>query len=185
MSTVFTSLESLVPFAKARSKRGIYNGRADAAARRLIDLCTHEWHVGFSLRVILIFTRDAGHHSEGWWKNPDYERCFHVSLSYRDLMTDVSSGHRKDRSEEIVRAFFGDHAKRCWIEGPYSPEGKVRDVWHYRLFCDPGWQPIIPKGEVYSRENTPADWRSFSEIHGYTPEPEEAPFLLASSESGS
>ena len=37
----------------------------------------------------------------------------------------------------------------------------------------------MPKGEVYSKEDTPADWRSFSEIHGYKPEPEDAPFLLA------
>jgi hypothetical protein len=180
----FTSLDALVPFARARAQRGLYDGRVSAASQRLIDLCSHEWHLGLSLRVIMIFTRDVGHHSSGWWKNPDYERCFHLSLSYRDLMTGVGSGHRKDRSEEVARAFFGDDARRCWIEGPYSPEGKFRDVWHYRLFCDPAWMPISPKGEVYSRENTPADWRSFSEIHGLAPAEVDAPFLTATSEAG-
>lgn len=86
---------------------------------------------------------------------------------------------------DLATAFFGADARRCWIEGPYSPEGKYRDVWHYRLFCDPAWQPISPKGEVYTKEQTPADWRSFSEIHGYKPESDQAPFLLATSESAS
>jgi len=182
---IFTSLDSLVPFAKTRARRGTYNGIADDAARRLIELCTHELHIGLSLRVPIIFSRDVGHHSGGWWKNPDYERCYHLSISYRDMMTDQSVAHRKDLSEEIATAFFVDDARRCWIEGPYSPEGKYRDVWHYRLFCDLAWQPISPKGEVYSRENTPADWHSFSEIHGYKPTGDQAPFLLATSESAS
>lgn len=30
----------------------------------------------------LVYTRDVGHHSCGWWKNPDYERCYHLSLSW-------------------------------------------------------------------------------------------------------
>lgn len=32
--------------------------------------------------AIVIMTRDIGYHTSGWWKNPDYERCFHVSISY-------------------------------------------------------------------------------------------------------
>jgi hypothetical protein len=35
-----------------------------------------------------------------------------------------------------------------------------------RLFCDAGWQPIKPRGEVYSRHLTEKGWRTFSEIHG-------------------
>ena len=31
---------------------------------------------------IIILTRDVGYHSSGWWKNPDYERCYHLSISF-------------------------------------------------------------------------------------------------------
>ncbi len=82
-------------------------------------------------------------------------------------------------SEQLARAFSGADARLTWIEGPYSPEGRNRDVWHYRLFCDEGWAPFIPRGEVYSRDWTPAGWRSFSDIHGAPAKDQDAPFLLA------
>ena len=31
---------------------------------------------------IIILTRDVGYHTSGWWKNPDYERCYHLSISF-------------------------------------------------------------------------------------------------------
>lgn len=39
--------------------------------------------------TMLLFTRDIGHHTSGWWKNPDYERCYHLSLSFWDLANEV------------------------------------------------------------------------------------------------
>lgn len=39
-------------------------------------------------------------------------------------------------------------------------------VHHYRLFCDKAWKPILPRGEVYSKDWTPADWKSWSDVHG-------------------
>jgi hypothetical protein len=57
---------------------------------------------------------------------------------------------------------FGDDARLTWIEAPATPEGRALGVWHYRLFCDAGWQPLKPRGEVYTRR-MPADWLSFSE----------------------
>ena len=29
----------------------------------------------------LIYTRDFGAHSSGWKKNPDFEQCYHLSIS--------------------------------------------------------------------------------------------------------
>ena len=42
---------------------------------------------------------------------------------------------------------------------------KRAEVYHYRLFCDEGWQPIMPRGEVYSTQFTELGWKSFSELH--------------------
>lgn len=112
---------------------------------------------------LLIYTRDAGMHSSGWWKNPEYERCFHLSLSFVDPI----SGERAPKNDKLtlawLEAFYGDDRRYAWAEPPYSPDGKTQEVWHYRIFCDPAWQPIIPRGEVYGRELTEAGWLSFSD----------------------
>ncbi len=106
----------------------------------------------------IIFTRDIGHHSSGWWKNPDYERCYHLSISF-------PGGSNKFALSKIIQGLFGDNKNKLWIEPPYSDDGKRKGVWHYRLFCDANWQPIIPRGEVYSKEFTESGWKSYSEVH--------------------
>ncbi len=108
---------------------------------------------------IAILTRDTGYHSCGWWKNPDYERCYHLSVSF-------PGGAKRKYIEYILKELFGYDRRLLWCEPPYSEAGKQAGVWHYRLFCDEGWQPIKPRGEVYGRDFTEAGWKSFSELHG-------------------
>ena len=31
------------------------------------------------------------------------------------------------------------------------------------------WQPVFPRGEVYSKQFTEKSWKSYSELHGGTP----------------
>ena len=112
----------------------------------------------------VMFTRDSGHHTCGWFKNPDYERCLHLSISYRDPETMEAREHDLAESREWCRLFFGQHVEKVWTEPPYSEEGKARDVWHFRVFCDPKWDPWMPRGEVYTRKHTPPDWKSWSEL---------------------
>ncbi len=111
----------------------------------------------------LCFTREAGYNAAGWWKNPDYDRCYHLSLSYRDPPTGESRPHDHDLSEKWCREFFGDAVRWIWTEPPHSDVGKRRDTWHFRLFCDPAWQPLKPRSEVYTRRFTPAEWLSWSD----------------------
>lgn len=111
----------------------------------------------------LIFTRDEGMHTCGWWKNPDYERCFHLSLSFVDAESGEDAPQQHDEARAWCLAFFGDDARLVWVEPPYSEEGKRCDVTHYRLFCDPAWKAILPRGEVYTREFTECGWQSFSD----------------------
>jgi hypothetical protein len=166
MTFLFTSLDALVSFAKARAQVGVHNGKMDAYSRALISQCTHKYHdKPRGLGAIVIYSRDVGHHSSGWWKNPDYERCLHLSLSVRDPRTGGQLPRDTKVFEEIAQAFFGEDVRKAWLEGPYSPEGKRADCWHYRVFCDTAWNPIMPRHEVYSREFTETGWKSFSEIH--------------------
>lgn len=122
---------------------------------------------GFWVRMML--TRDAGMHSEGWFKNPEYDRCFHCSLSYYHL-DKTPADQQRDISRELTALLFGENQRLLWIEGPFSKMGKKLDVYHYRLMCDANWQPIQPRKEVYSTEFTEKGWRSFSEIHGRKPD---------------
>jgi hypothetical protein len=104
----------------------------------------------------IIFTKDIGHHESGWWKNPDYERCYHLSISFRE-------GRNEHKLNKIIDGLFGSNKKLIWIEPPYSKEGKQSEIWHYRLFCDPNWKAILPRGEVYNTHFTEIGWKSFSE----------------------
>lgn len=177
MTTRFTNLDAMVPFAKLRARRGVYDGIVSPTAQRYIDLCRLIWAYNPAEAAVLLFTRDIGHHSSGWWKNPDYERCWHLSVSYRSA-TGETIEHDKRRSQTLAEAFFGPDLAHCWVEGPYSPRGRAIQVWHYRVFADENWEAFKPRGEVYDKSWTSADWRSFSDVHGYTPNKENAPFLL-------
>lgn len=116
--------------------------------------------------TLLLFTRDIGYHSSGWFKNPDYERCYHLSLSFHDLKTQSYRPYETDLAEVWVKAFYGDTARFVWEEG-WTEEARntpgLTESRHYRVFCDPAWQPIIPRGEVYTRDFIEHGWKSWSD----------------------
>ncbi len=120
-------------------------------------------------RTRVMFTRDAGMHESGWIRNPDYDRCFHLSLSPfpHDVLIGVVPvlDFRPEIERLWVEAFYGEDAHLTWREGPKTPEGRGREVAHWRLFADAHWQPILPRGEVYHSLFTPPDWRSWSQVH--------------------
>ena len=129
---------------------GLFTGRPETLW--MTQYCRHELIWGGS-PAIAIFTRDTGYHSGGWWKNPDYERCWHLSCSFAE-------GFTRTRGDSLARLVLGpDDVKLAWIEPPLDP---AIGAWHYRVFCDLGWQALKPRGEVYSRF-MPKEWRSFSE----------------------
>jgi hypothetical protein len=120
--------------------------------------------------VRLLLSRDRSHHSSGWWRNAEYEYCWHLSVSARDA-TDVRLAQAGlkiseevgyvdlPRTEEMYwgRLFFDVHADKVWHEpGGTDPSltlaGAHRNnaIVHLRLFLDPEtFQPFIPNGEVY------------------------------------
>lgn len=126
--------------------------------------------VQYGLVTQLVYSRDTGHHSSGWLKNPDYERCYHLSISfasYSALRQDFDyAPFQKELGRLWLDMIFTPEQRRClWEESAKSPEGIIMDVRHYRVFCNEYWQPIVPRGEVYSKENTPMGWQSWSEQH--------------------
>lgn len=114
--------------------------------------------------VTAIYTRDVGHHTSGWWKNPDYERCRHLTMSFFDPETREPRPRDRKLTDGLIDRLFAWDKAWLWCEPPHTDFGKAADIWHYRLFCNAGWQPIKPRGEVYSRELTEAGWKSFSDV---------------------
>lgn len=134
------------------AKKGFFDGKEFTP---YFEAC--RWFVE-RIDAIVIMTRDIGYHTSGWWKNPDYERCFHVSISY-------PGGTNLKKTEWLLKSLFGSARKMMWCEPPFSKTGKSLEVYHYRLFCNESWEPIMPRGEVYNTQFTELGWKSFSEIH--------------------
>lgn len=162
----FSDLGALVRFARFTAQRGVWNGRDNQRSRELIRACSHRYQVRPGLLCGVLFTRDAGCHGPNEWTNPDYELSFHLTLGFQDEITQAPVPYLKKEGETIARAFFGEDVALTWLEPPCSAAGKANAVWHYRLFCDAGWNPIKPRGEVYSRVWMPEGWKPFSDLHG-------------------
>jgi hypothetical protein len=153
---------------KATASRYEFDGRASHRNQQIIMICTR---VHDETRTALIYTRDTGHHASGWLRNPDYERCLHLSLSPAPPLlwtpdTLVEAELDRDLQRMWCEAFFQENLRLVWAESPKSEMGRRVGVWHWRLFCDEHWQPILPRGEVYSSEFTELGWKSASEVLG-------------------
>lgn len=137
---------------KYAATKGLWNGRDHTA---YFESC--RWLLE-RFPATVLYTRESGYHSGDWWKNPDYERCWHLSVSFR-------SGAERKALNDILDNLFGEYKKWLWVEPPYSEQGKSINVWHYRLFCDESWQSIKPRGEVYNTHFTEVGWKSYSELN--------------------
>lgn len=143
-----------------------YTGYSTNSDHVTITQCRQTFPHSPELTATVLFTRDAGMHSSGWWKNPDYERCEHLSLAFY-YPPHLPRPHRHDLARLWCLAFFGaDRVRYLWVEPPFSAQGRERDVYHYRLFMAPDWRlPVLPRGEVYSKQFTELGWKSFSDLH--------------------
>jgi hypothetical protein len=174
--------ESVVRDIRRQANYGIARGRDDTPHERAYYRRS-TWFHGATGSVVM-FTRDTGHHTSGWMKNPDFERCLHLSLSFKEPI-DRSPDHlinadviarlgiflRQRAFDWALAAQWASlimhpFAHLSWCEGPFSREGKSVGVHHYRVFCDPAWVPWKPRGEVYNLDFTEKGWRSWSEVQG-------------------
>lgn len=179
--------EAAVALIRMRARSGITTGHDQHPVERAyLRRCTHfHWRTG----TVVMFTRDTGHHSSGWMKNPDFEHCRHLSLSFRQPYPErdpasLANVHtlgtlmrNADRIMELapfdpglaaewVKLIHGEDRRLAWEEGPFSREGQQLSVRHYRVFTDPSGAAIKPRGEVYNTELTELGWKSWSEVQG-------------------
>lgn len=138
-------------------ERGWYTGD-EASLRRFGQKRTVVARTNPELAVILLLSRDRMHHSVGWWRNAEYEYCWHLSISAWDRAR-TSEPEDVPREEERywAHAFFPQTVNKLWHEPGgtdprLTPREKMRHrhFSHLRLFLDPEtFEPFVPKGEVY------------------------------------
>lgn len=146
-----------------KAMKGWYVGDARSltrfAAKADIELTPELW-------IRLLFSRDKMHHSSGWWRNAEYEFCWHLSISAWDAATiEEGIGPQYTSDPEDVpesqerywtHAFFPHDFNKVWHEpGGTDPrltpaeKMKHRHFVHQRLFLDPEtFEPFVPTGEV-------------------------------------
>jgi len=144
----------------------VYTGYGTPSDRAIINRCSARF-ADLPTSTRLVFTRDGGMHSSGWWKNPDYEHCLHLSLSFVDTESGENAPHDHALARHWCGLFYGDLVRLIWAEPPFSEHGRTRGVWHYRVFTAEDYRTaILPRGEVYTREFTERGWKSWSDLHG-------------------
>lgn len=163
--------------------RGWYLGTRETAeafiARRIVRS-----RLNPELAISLSFSRDKMHHSVGWWKNAEYEYCWHLSIAAKVWEAVSDDAWARFAFEPFPRnelrywahTFFPLDFEKLWQEpGGTDPrltpeEARVHaTMWHFRVFLHPTilnaqgepFHEFIPKGEVY----TLTRW-----IDGLTPE---------------
>lgn len=112
------------------------------------------------VQISLIYSFDHGPHASGWWRNSDYDRCFHLSFAALNGSAYVDMPEIDRRA--WPRAFFGDNVAMAWWEppaaegDPYRNAPASRYTHHVRLFIDRATgRPIVPAGEVYTLKPWP------------------------------
>lgn len=152
--------EFAVDMVMKQALSGVWDGKTETV---YFQNCIWYWP---KYQVSINLSRDINHHLGGWWKNPQYERCWHLSIAVQTADYEKPEDHDKN-TLHILQLIFQDKLKMMWSEPPYSEAGKKMHVWHYRVFCDEHWQAFKPKGEVYSTELTERGWLSSSELKDY------------------
>lgn len=152
---------------RAKARRGWYIGDEASlekyGARRVLRA-----HSTPELALSLTLSRDRMHHSVGWWRNAEYEFCWHLSMGVKDARALLggqagwdSYGFEEIPREEVrywSRLIFGEHVDKLWTEPGGTDPRLLRQEQidhakfiHQRLFLDPETkEPFIPKGEVYT-----------------------------------
>lgn len=151
------SMARLAQQMKHHAETGLFTGSNDHAPYFRL---AHQQH--YETGASILFTRDMGMHDSGWFKNPDYNQCYHLSLKFFDFEAGEPAPFEFRIAKAWIKAFYGNWSRYIWEESGHYIHlpGEVR---HYRVMTDRAWQPIIPRGEVYTKDFIEKGWQSWSD----------------------
>lgn len=130
-----------------------WNGQTEIPRQQRIRAASH---LDRDIGVSLLLTYDIGYHASGWWRNSQYDSCWHASL----VCINLPDRSYTDPADRVVRAWmhalFREWLHHAWTEPPATSSDPYRNApasrytTHVRIFTDRSpIRPITPKGEVY------------------------------------
>jgi hypothetical protein len=131
-----------------------------------------------TLSTFVLFTFDVGHHASGWFRNSDYDRCFHLSVSHPDLSGPPGT-RLCDVTVEEIRAWaiaaFGEDRRLSWFEPRYAASKYIRERARGLIHFDDQEEPIrdlrwLPPGSDSSGSEI-CHVRLFVDRHGQPIQP--------------
>lgn len=115
---------------------GINNGSINSDLYRA--LCSH--YFAYS-GMLMALTRDDITMLQ--LKDTEYVRCYHAAISFCENKIGNFVPFKHKQAWHFFKSLFPNDYEKVWIEPPVSKDGHRLDIFHYRIFCDPQWQPII------------------------------------------
>jgi hypothetical protein len=159
--TLTPEMERLVRMLRQRALSGVHYGRVMDLG--YLRACTVE-HGPTGTR--LTYKRDAGHHTCGWLANEQYQRCWHLSVSFWEPPAMLYAvAYDRHLADAWVRAFFGEHCGWLWAERAASMHERWVGVRHWRLFADRDWTPLRLRGEHNRAALTRLGWQTWPALH--------------------
>lgn len=139
-----------------KAERGWYTGDMKSL-RRYAAFAEPPGALNPELTIKLQLSKDRMHHSVGWWRNAEYEYCWHLSISAWESEGKAPVPIPAEEERYWTHAFFPVHFNKVWHEPGgtdprLTPEEKLRNrhIIHQRVFLDPeSFEPFVPQGEVY------------------------------------
>ncbi len=146
---------------KRRAASGISDGDPTPSGRAYLANCSED-HPATGTSIT--FTRCVGFNEYLGVDDPNFERYLHLSLSFWSA-DDEDGPMPTSRRDEVLcnlcaTAFFGDDDPHTWIDLSQTSDGRALDVWHWYLFCDADWQPIILDPATDTSHLTSIGWRN-------------------------
>lgn len=126
-----------------RSQGMIARNQQVSANGRYLRMCAAEHR---PTGTLLMVTRDFEPNATPSATTP--ERALHLSLSFIVPGSRPYDGYGQPRrrdvglSHEWARLVFRHRLPWVWVRRPLSEAARLKEVWHYMLFCDERWLPV-------------------------------------------
>lgn len=98
-----------------------------------------------AIRAEAVVTRDVGHVRAGLTPILGADRAIHLSLAFRDGLSERWAPHDHDAAALLCEGVFGPWLPFVLVKRHDPDRGREgRDAWHYRVFVSEDWARPLP-----------------------------------------
>ena len=147
-NSITPHMAMLVDLMKRHAGTGVLNVRSDPMGNPYFHSATRP-HIPTG--SLLLFTRDYGYYASREISSALYDRCYHLSISFKDFSKKppLPADFNPALASAWVQAFFEDWQSLVWTnDNNAQRNARIDEVHHYRVFCDHSWQPLDLSSDV-------------------------------------